>query len=276
MAPPTRTNLSDRIRATLEAEIATGVLPVGSRIDEQGLMERFEVSRTPAREALLHLVSAGLVTSVPRQGAVVSGISLPEYIAMLEILMELEGLAARLCARRMPAAQRRELEAAAKACEDAARRDDLKAYQDVNSTFHEIIYVGSRNTVLAQQLRSMRARMRHPNNSLFDRPGRVRSSAAEHRAVVTAILAGDEEAADRAMTGHIGSGGNVYADSIASMSPVTTLAPTVEVAARAALNKAAGKGPAKEPGKRTPQRSATVTVEPREPAKRARNARAKV
>jgi DNA-binding GntR family transcriptional regulator len=266
MTPPARTNLSDRIRATLEAEIASGMLPVGSRIDEQGLMERFSVSRTPAREALLHLVSAGHVTAVPRQGAVVSGITLPEYIAMLEILMELEGLAARLCARRMPAAQRRELEAATKACEEAARRDDLKAYQGVNSTFHEIIYVGSRNAVLAQQLRSMRARMRHPQNSLFDRPGRVRSSAIEHRAVVDAILAGDEDAAYRAMTGHIGSGGNVYADSIASMQPVTTLPPTPELATQAALTKAAAKGPTRK----GPVRAAMATSLPTEPARRPR------
>jgi hypothetical protein len=78
------------------------------------------------------------------------------------------------------------------------------------------------------------------------------------------------------MTGHIGSGGNVYADSIASMSPVTTLAPTIEVAARAALDKAAAKGPLKELGKRAVQRSAAAIVVPQPLAKRARSAKDKV
>jgi DNA-binding GntR family transcriptional regulator len=69
--------------------------------------------------------------------------------------------------------------------------------------------------VLSRQLRLMRLRMRHPQRSLFDRPNRVRNSLAEHRAITQAILAGDEEAADRAMSGHISSGGNVYVDAVA-------------------------------------------------------------
>ncbi|MEO7335632.1 MAG: GntR family transcriptional regulator [Caldimonas sp.] len=217
MASATRINLSDKIRAALEAEITSGQLPSGTRIDEQMLMSRFEVSRTPAREALMQLMSSGLLTSVPRQGAVVSSVSLPEYIAMLEILMELEGMAARLSARRMPAAQRKELELAARACAKAAAADDAVAYGKANQVFHEIIYDGSRNDVLSRQLRVMRARMRHPQDSLFDRPGRIRNSLAEHQVVLEAIREGDEDGAYRAMTGHISSGGNVYADSIAAM-----------------------------------------------------------
>lgn len=225
MAPSNRINLSDKIRAALEAEITTGHLVAGSRIDEQALMDRFEVSRTPAREAILQLMSSGLVTTMPRQGAVVASLSLPEYVAMLEILMELEGLAARLSARRMPAVQRRQLEQADAACREAAAKDDAELYGKANREFHEIIYDGSLNEVLARQLRSMRLRMRHPQRALFDRPGRIRNSMAEHNGVMKAILAGDEEAAYRRMTGHISSGGNVYADAIATMNQPAVASP---------------------------------------------------
>ncbi|RZJ26757.1 MAG: GntR family transcriptional regulator [Haliea sp.] len=225
MSPAPRINLSDKIRATLEAEIASGMLPPGARIEEQALMDRFGVSRTPAREAVLQLTSAGLVSLVSRQGAVVSGISLSEYVAMLEVLMELEGLAARLSARRMAIAQRHELEKAAQACEKAAHANDAAQYVLVNRLFHEIIYDGSRNEVLARQLRAMRGRMRHPQTSMFDRPGRIRNSMAEHNGVMKAILAGDEEAAYRLMTGHISSGGNVYADAIATMNQPAVASP---------------------------------------------------
>ena len=246
MPPSTRINLSDKIRAALEAEITSGHLVAGSRIDEQALMERFEVSRTPAREALLQLMSAGLVTTLPRQGAVVASLSLPEYIGMLEILMELEGLAARLSARRMPAVQRRQLAQADADCRAAAEKDDAELYGAANRRFHEIIYDGSLNDVLARQLRAMRLRMRHPQRTLFDRPGRIRNSMAEHQIVLQAILNGDEDAAYRAMTGHISSGGNVYADAIASMphgtpvaAPVAT--PEVTADALAVTQHAAGK-----------------------------------
>lgn len=246
MAPSSRArvNLSDKIRAALEAEITSGQLVAGARIDEQALMERFEVSRTPAREALLQLISAGLVTTLPRQGAVVATLTVPEYVAMLEVLTELEGLAARLAARRMPAVQRRQLQEADQACREAAQRDDPVAYGRANTRFHEIIYDGSLNEVLAKQLRAMRLRMRHPRSTLFDRPGRIRNSLAEHEIVLQAILSGDEDGAYRGMTGHISSGGNVYADAIASMpftrpeaAPVAT--PEVAADALAVTRKAA-------------------------------------
>jgi DNA-binding GntR family transcriptional regulator len=212
-----RITLSDKIRAAIEAEITSGQLSAGSRIDEQMLMDRFDVSRTPAREALLGLMSIGLVVSVPRQGAVVASISLAECIAILETLMPLEGLAAQLSARRMPAALCKRLVQADADCQHAAAHGDAVAYAAANREFHETIYDGSRNDVLAQQLRSMRLRIRHHQLALFDRPGRIRHSLAEHQRVLQAILEGDEDLAYTAMTGHISRGGNVFADAVASM-----------------------------------------------------------
>lgn len=212
-----RVNLSDKIRQAIEAEISSGQLVPGARIDEQALMERFEVSRTPAREAILQLISAGLLVSVPRQGAMVAGLSASQYVAMLEILVELEALAARLSARRMPETLRREMREAHEACRLAAERDDPDEYFAANKAFHEAIYDGSMNEVLARQLRSMRLRMRQPQGSLFDRPGRVRNSFAEHQLVLDAILRGDEDAAHEAMSRHISVGGTTFADVIARL-----------------------------------------------------------
>lgn len=226
MASSSRVNLSAKIREALKEEIVSGKLDPGSRIDEQELMDRFGVSRTPAREAIQQLISVGLVTTLPRQGAMVATLSLQEYIAMLEILLELEGLAARLAARRMPAARRSQLEQAYKACQQAAAKNDPAEYDRTNRNFHEIIYDSSLNEVLARQLRAMRLRMRHPQRALFDRPNRMSNSLAEHQILFDAILAGDEEAAYRAMTNHISNGGKVYADAIASL-PVGRTGPAM-------------------------------------------------
>lgn len=212
-----RVNLSDKIRQAIETEISTGQLVAGARIDEQALMERFDVSRTPAREAMLQLTSAGLLVSVPRQGAMVAGLSASQYVAMLEILVELEALAARLSARRMPEVLRRAMREAHEACRASADRDDPRAYFEANRAFHEAIYDGSMNEVLANQLRAMRLRMRQPQGSLFDRPGRTRNSVAEHQVVLEAILRGDEDSAHQAMSSHISVGGNTYADIIARL-----------------------------------------------------------
>ena len=73
---------TETIRSEIEQEILSGHLPSGTQIDEQQLIDRFGVSRTPAREALIQLASAGLVTLVPRQGAIVSSITLRDYVAL--------------------------------------------------------------------------------------------------------------------------------------------------------------------------------------------------
>lgn len=208
---------AETIRSAIEHEILSGKLPSGSQIEEQQLIERFGVSRTPAREALIQLSSAGLVTLVPRQGAIVSSISLRDYVAMSEILVQLEALAARLAARRMTTPERLALEAAFQSCATAATDGKSDAYRRANDEFHGILYDGSRNEILARQIRTMRARMRGMQDFRFEQPARVRASLEEHRAVLEAVSNGDENGAADAMVRHISAGGNVYADMIASM-----------------------------------------------------------
>ena len=93
----------------LEDDIEHGRLSPGDRLDEQTLATRFEVSRTPAREALLQLAAAGIVRMVPRQGAVVSSVSPQLAIGMVEVLTALEAEAAGLAARRMSDAEKAQL-----------------------------------------------------------------------------------------------------------------------------------------------------------------------
>ena len=69
--PESRVILADSIRRTLADEIFSGAIKVNHRLDEQELADRFKVSRTPVREALRQLATAGLVEIKPRRGAVV-------------------------------------------------------------------------------------------------------------------------------------------------------------------------------------------------------------
>jgi len=47
-----------RVFQGVEEQIATGQLKDGEKLDEASLAERFQVSRTPVREALLQLVGS--------------------------------------------------------------------------------------------------------------------------------------------------------------------------------------------------------------------------
>eukprot|EP01032_Pedospumella_encystans_P033827 gene33827-38229_t len=66
------TNRSTQLREDIEEMIAVGTLTPGQHLDETELAARFDVSRTPIREALIQLASMGVVVIRPRRGAIVA------------------------------------------------------------------------------------------------------------------------------------------------------------------------------------------------------------
>ena len=208
MARSLRSQLVEQIWQEIEA----GRLPPGSRLDERSLGERFGISRTPAREVLLELSTAGLVRFVPRRGAVVLSISPQETVSMVEVLVALEGEAAALAARRMSGADR---EAFARGYAERTREIatlPLENYSEINASFHDAIYAGCQNEFLTGEIRKLRVRLAPYLHSSFVERGRLRSSHEEHLAVLSAIVAADPESARAAMRNHILNGGNLLAD----------------------------------------------------------------
>lgn len=199
----------------IEQDLDEGRLQPGDSLDEQGLASRFEVSRTPAREALLYLEAKGVVRLVPRRGAVVQELTPGLASGMVELLTALEAEAAGLAARRMLKAERQALQQQHAAARQMAQQLDSEAYMRANFLFHNTIYEGSRNAVLTEQLRATRRRMLTYHRSSLSQPARVRASWQEHAALLAAILAGDESGARKAMREHIQSGGRVFADLMA-------------------------------------------------------------
>ena len=70
----------------LKKLIISGELKPGSDLDEHELVRRFEVSRTPVREALIRLSSEGLVSMLPNRGAKVSNLNFSDVTDHLEIM----------------------------------------------------------------------------------------------------------------------------------------------------------------------------------------------
>src|SRR5688500_17104948 len=107
---------ADTLRDQLEQDIVTGTVRPGERLDEQRLAARFGVSRTPIREALMQLATAGLVELQPRRRAFVASLSLKEVIERFEVMAALEGACGALAARRLEDRERLELVTAHEAC----------------------------------------------------------------------------------------------------------------------------------------------------------------
>ncbi|MCX2525420.1 GntR family transcriptional regulator [Larsenimonas rhizosphaerae] len=143
---------------TLRSWILDGTLPAGERLWEATLAARLNVSRTPLREALVHLEHEGLVEGADRGGYAVRGFS-PAYIRQtIEIRGTLEGLAARQVAEAMPSAQQLEpLHQIVEHIDEIVTQphlgeDALSRYMELNSEFHRRLLALADNTALSEAL----------------------------------------------------------------------------------------------------------------------------
>ena len=205
------------MRDLLTQDISLGRLKPGDIIDEKSLTERFQISRTPAREAILQLAASGLVRIKPRHGAEVAGLNADEAIAMLETLAALEADAAGLAARRIQPEGLELLTRIHRESEESARAGDSAVYTKMNAQFHEVIYDNARNPYMADLIRQTRARMAYYRANSLGQRSRVSRSWQEHALVVEALGNGDSAAAQAAMRDHILSGGRVFADLVAAI-----------------------------------------------------------
>lgn len=208
---------SAQITAELQDDIDSGRLLPGEALDERLLSARFNVSRTPIREALQRLAASGLVRIVPRQGVFVSRMSLPELREMYEMLAELEGAVARLAASRIREPWVGALRKATEDGQAAADRGDWLAYSQINADFHDALYEGCRNRPLAEQCRVTRRRVQIYSVNAFQHPGRMQGSAKEHRELAGAILAGESDRARTLMMEHLDLGGTGFGEFVSGL-----------------------------------------------------------
>jgi len=204
----------------LGRRIVSGGLPPGARIEETAVAADYALSRTPVREALRSLAAIGLVETRPRRGTFVALITPRQIVERFELMAELEALCARYAARRMTAADRELLRQGHLAAAHLVVTDDRDAYRWHNLDFHALIYRGAGNQALAETTMAVRDSVAAFRAAQFDLTQRLSASQAEHDRVVTAILAGDAEAAGRSMHDHLRTVTDAVEHYLANLPPI--------------------------------------------------------
>jgi DNA-binding GntR family transcriptional regulator len=194
---------AEELRLQLADEIVRGALAPGSPLDETDIARRFNVSRTPVREALRQLAASGLVDARAHRGAVVARPSIDRLHEMFEAMAELEALCAGLAAERMSPVERHRLEAVHEELRVLSYAGNPDRFHEVNERFHNTIYAGSQNGYIAEMTLATRVRVQPFRRAQFRNLGRLAKSHLEHDRVVVAILRGDRDGAASAMREHI-------------------------------------------------------------------------
>lgn len=208
---------ADALIDILEDEILMGVLRPGDRLEELALAERFGVSRTPIREALMHLAASGLTETRPHRGTFVAALTPQRLIEMFDVMAELEAACAARTARRATSAEIAAIRAAHDASSGATRSGDGDGYYYANERFHEAIRRACRNRFLIEQAEALQKRLKPYRRLQLRARNRLRTSFAEHAHIVRAIEDGSPDAAASRMREHVAVQGERYTDLLLSM-----------------------------------------------------------
>ncbi|MER9606500.1 GntR family transcriptional regulator [Mesorhizobium sp. M0243] len=91
---------SARVYSELRHNIFNMSLPPSYPLDEIGLSQHFNLSRSPIREALVRLASEGLVLTLPNRSTIVAPLdfsSVPEHLDALDLLQRATHRSAAVC-----------------------------------------------------------------------------------------------------------------------------------------------------------------------------------
>ncbi len=194
--------VTDRVHHELRERIFAGDFPAGARLSVPALAERLGVSRSPVREAIARLVHERLAREEPRRGAVVADVSAKALIAIYEVREVLEGLATRLAVENAGRRLIRTLEDVLQEHERAVSVVDPAAASEADMTFHRLIREAADNAEVVRMLDDVQTQVRLAMRTTQVTAGPKRA-IADHRAIVTAMEAGDPAAAEAAARAHI-------------------------------------------------------------------------
>ncbi|HZZ91360.1 MAG TPA: GntR family transcriptional regulator [Usitatibacter sp.] len=222
--------LAQVVAGEIRERILAGRFAPGERLAEEPLSEELGVSRMPVREALRLLSAEGIVVVEPRRGASVASYAPQQVQELVEVRATLEGLNARLAARRHDPAQVAKLE---KIVADGSRineRTELSVIQANNARFHEALEDIAANSVLSSMVRSLRDR----TAILFARQSRARTRENwhEHEGILRAVIAGDAELAGILATRHVYNAAQM--PTLAEVAPAAQREPRTKARQRAA------------------------------------------
>lgn len=189
----------------------------GEKIDPEVLAAQFGCSRTPIRQALQALENSGLVRIESKRGTFVSKLNVVELTERFEVMAELEGMCARLAARRATTEDIKRLREAQNACEKAIQSGDTDEYYFQNTRFHQLIYAASGNHFLEQEAVRLQTMLQPYRRRQLQLRGRMRRSFDEHGRIVQLISEGLDTEAGAEMHTHVIIQGDRFHELVASL-----------------------------------------------------------
>lgn len=215
------------IVASLLADVFQGRLHAGRHLVTRELADRFGVSHTPIREALISLAGIGIIDLLPNRGAIVRRVSPREVKEICQVRRALECEAVRRACGRIETDElftlaegfRRQMNV-----QFSERAGFIEQARALDSRLHDQIASSCGNTFLANELSRLKTLFRAFRDVAWEHDGarndyaRLAEESHEHLAIVEALAAEKRPEALKAMSRHI-MGGAKYWSQVLQESP---------------------------------------------------------
>lgn len=200
---PQATKNSEVVYRDLRSAIIAMELVPGTPIVEKELTQRYGISRTPVREAVLKLAEDRLVDVVPKSGTFVARIPLSVLREALVARRALEEVTVRAATARASKSQIMQLRAIIQLQQEMADAGDDKSFHRADEEFHTTIAAVGRFPGIWDMIQQIRIQVERYRRLTLPYKGRMQMVVDEHKAVLDAISSGDADQAARCMHEHL-------------------------------------------------------------------------
>ncbi|OLO12383.1 hypothetical protein BTW10_02610 [Chromohalobacter japonicus] len=203
-----------QVAKKVEGMIVGDELLAGSKLNENSLSQRLEVSRSTLREAIRQLEKTGLVKIIPNRGVFVREVSLREALNLFDIRAGLARVAGRLAAARASCDQVGQLSQLHKEMVNSWKTGSLEPYYLLNQKFHELIMELTGNGRLAELDVIMSNELHLFRRKNLGNLAQLEISIHEHERILEGISSHDEGKAGLAFERHINAAKQRMLDSL--------------------------------------------------------------
>lgn len=201
-AKPVR-SATGAVTEQLRQAIIAMEFPPGTRLSEGEIATRYDVSRQPAREALISLSRIGLVQVLPQRGTLVTKIS-TRHMMQVRIAREaLETAIVQRACERFDPVIRSSIDSILETQDRAAAEGDYLTITQSDTQFHGAIAAGADCEMIWQMVLDVKAHMDRVRHLTLQDRDSMRILVRQHKAIIDAVDSRDPEKAEHAMRTHL-------------------------------------------------------------------------
>lgn len=195
--------LSSSLFLDIQKDILSGEIKPGTKLTEQTLCKKYNVSRTPIREAFRQLESDGLIENIPNRGAFVIGLTKRDISDLFDLRCLFEVQAIEWAIKRMSDEDIETLRETIEFMEFYTMKGDTDKVLHFNSSFHNTIYQGTKDRMLQKTLSTYQTYLKHSAPPRTFSGDYLKTILDEHKTIFDAIDARNVAAGRIAMEKHM-------------------------------------------------------------------------